>query len=184
MRQQQRFSHEDADGILRNLLHNKPIGAQYTLADLENTANELGITKDELKQAIEAYLFEKEEMELRSEVLQSKRRKLYDHIAAYIIVNGGLFFLDYFTSDSGWYIYSDIGWGIGLAFDMYSTFMPKEPDIEKSVQKLRKKRGKSKQPFDFKVLEDGAHISIGKNISVSLTEKGIVWKQGDTTIEI
>ncbi|MFN5308882.1 MAG: 2TM domain-containing protein [Candidatus Kapaibacterium sp.] len=184
MRQQQRFSREDADSILRNLLHNKPIGSHYTLADLENTAIELGITKDELKQAVEAYMFEKEELELRNEVLRSKKRKLYDHIAAFTIVNGGLFFLDYFTSNSGWYIYSLIGWGIGLAFDVYSTFMPKEQEIEKSVQKLRKKRGKSKQPFDFKVLQDGAQISIGKDISVSLSEKGIVWKKGDTTIEI
>lgn len=184
MSQQPRFSRDDADSILRNLLQKKPVGSHYTIADLENTASELGVSKDELRQAIETYMIEKEELEIRNEVLLKKKRKLYDHIAAYSIVNSGLFLLDYFTSNSGWFMYSVIGWGIGLAFDIYGTFMPKEEEIEKAVQKLKKKRSKQKQPFDFKVLEDGAHISIGKNISVSLSDKGIIWKQGDTTIEI
>lgn len=178
------FSRDDADTILRNLLNNKPNGSHYTLADLELTAAELGISKEELRQAIEVYAAEKEYNELRNEVITKKRRKLYDHIAAYIIINGGLFFMDMLTSQSGWFMYPLVGWGIGLAFDIFYTFMPKEDDIEKSVQKLRKKRQKMSKPFDAKILNDGAQITIGKNISVSLSEKGIVWKQGDTIIEI
>lgn len=178
------FSRDDADIILRKLLKNKPSGSHYTLADLELTAAELGISKDELRHAIEAYVSEKETIELRNEVLSKKRRKLYDHIAAYVIINGGLFFMDMLTSQSGWFMYPLVGWGIGLAFDVFYTLMPKEEDIEKSVQKLRKKRQKTIKQFDAKILKDGAHISIGKNISVSLSEKSIVWKQGDTIIEI
>ncbi|HRI31879.1 MAG TPA: hypothetical protein PLQ21_10130, partial [Candidatus Kapabacteria bacterium] len=85
MSQQPRFSRDDADSILRNLLQKKPVGSHYTIADLENTATELGVSKDELRQAIEIYMIEKEELEIRNEVLLKKKRKLYDHIAAYSI---------------------------------------------------------------------------------------------------
>ncbi len=185
-----RFSSEDADSILRRILERKPIGSRFSLSDLESTAAELGISKAELQNAIESYMSEREGTELKTEFLKNKRRKFFDHLAAYCIVNTAFILTDIFTTDSGWFKYSLIFWGIGLAFDAISSFFPKEEDIEKGILKLKKKKAKSgvnKHTRIFSVDESTGNESIsfsGKNVTVTLSDKGIVWKKGDTTIEL
>lgn len=183
------FNNDEADEILRRILERKPKGSRFTMSDLEMTASELGISKNELQQAIETYILEKENEELRADFLKIKRRKFYDHLVAFCIVNTAFILTDILITDSGWFKYLLIFWGIGLAFDAWETYFPNDEKVEKGIQKLRKKRKKEGIKFGLNdsTLKDGikgeANFSIGKDFTVTLSDKGIVWKKGNTTIE-
>lgn len=91
-------------------------------------------------------------MENRDEELwriAKKRVSFKRHLASYIIVNGFLWALWYFTQghvDLGdiedkrvpWPIWSTLGWGIGIAFSYYGAYHDNRSDnIMKEFQKLK-----------------------------------------------
>lgn len=50
-------------------------------------------------------------------------REFYTHLAVYVIVNTGLFLINYLTSAGTWWFYWPlIGWGIGVAAHGVSVF--------------------------------------------------------------
>lgn len=95
-------------------------------------------------------------MENRDEQLwriAKKRAAFKKHLATYIIINGFLWVLWFFTSRSHdmedmaygnvpWPIWSTIGWGIGLAFSYYSAYHDNvESDTMREYQKLKDREG-------------------------------------------
>jgi hypothetical protein len=46
----------------------------------------------------------------------------YTHVAIYLIVNTGLFLINALTSDTWWFYWPMIGWGIGLAAHAVALF--------------------------------------------------------------
>jgi hypothetical protein len=96
-------------------------------------------------------------MENRDEHLwriAKKRAGFKKHLATYIIINGFLWAVWFFTrgdadmadlneNEYPWPIWSTLGWGIGLAFNYYSAFMDnRESDTMKEYQKLKERDGK------------------------------------------
>ncbi len=51
-------------------------------------------------------------------------RGFYTNLAAYVIVNLGLFILDMLTGGGTWFFWPLLGWGIGLAAHAYRVFGP------------------------------------------------------------
>ncbi len=49
-------------------------------------------------------------------------RGFYTNLAAYVIVNLGLFILDMLTGGGTWFFWPLLGWGIGLAAHAYRVF--------------------------------------------------------------
>jgi hypothetical protein len=48
----------------------------------------------------------------------------YIHLVTYLIINGGLFLLNFATSrDSWWFYWPLLGWGIGIVFHALSVFV-------------------------------------------------------------
>ena len=91
-------------------------------------------------------------MENRDEQLwriAKKRAGFKKQLASYIIVNGFLWAMWYFTqghsdfddvngNDFPWPIWCTLGWGIGLAFSYYGAYhIDKETDTMKEYQKLK-----------------------------------------------
>lgn len=59
----------------------------------------------------------------RAEMLQG----LYIHLLVFVIINGGLFFINWMTrgADGGWWArWPLMGWGIALAIHLVSTVFP------------------------------------------------------------
>ena len=96
-------------------------------------------------------------MENRDEELwriAKKRVGFKRHLASYIIVNGFLWSMWYFTQGHSdfddvdgrnfpWPIWCTLGWGIGLAFGYYNAYhSDKETDTMKEYQKLKDKEGR------------------------------------------
>lgn len=90
-------------------------------------------------------------MENRDEQLwriAKKRAGFKKQLASYIIVNGFLWALWFFTEriehddDGGmpWPIWSTLGWGVGLAFSYYNAYIyNKEDETMREYQKLKDK---------------------------------------------
>jgi len=87
--------------------------------------------------------------------IAKKRAGFKKHLASYIIVNGFLWAVWYFTQGNSdfdgmqqgnfpWPIWSTLGWGIGLAFSYYSAYLSdKETDVMKEYQKLKDREGRN-----------------------------------------
>ncbi|NTU84385.1 MAG: 2TM domain-containing protein [Chloroflexales bacterium] len=59
----------------------------------------------------------------RARAQVARLRQFYTHLAAYVLVNAGLFLLSLFTGGA-WSIWPLLGWGIGLAAHAAVTFIP------------------------------------------------------------
>jgi hypothetical protein len=60
--------------------------------------------------------------------LQARKRVedlkgFYVHLAIYVVVNAGLFLINWLTTDTWWVVWPLIGWGIGLAAHAVSVFI-------------------------------------------------------------
>jgi len=91
------------------------------------------------------------EMREKAEKRVNQRMALLSHIGSYIIVNGFLVLIWAITGRDGgfWPMWVMIGWGIGLAFHIFSYLIGKRSDavrdkmLEKQMQKLKKQQGSS-----------------------------------------
>lgn len=83
--------------------------------------------------------------------IAKKRAGFKRHLASYIIVNGFLWAVWWFTKGHGeddandgmWPIWCTLGWGIGLAFSYYSAYHDnRDEDTMREYQKLKERDGK------------------------------------------
>jgi hypothetical protein len=96
-------------------------------------------------------------MENRDEQLwriAKKRAGFKKQLAYYIIINGFLWAVWFFTGGLGemnedgstfpWPIWCSLGWGIGLAFSYHGAYMEnRENDTMKEYEKLKNREGKN-----------------------------------------
>ena len=86
-----------------------------------------------------------EEQELRERALKhlKAKRDLKGHMLAYVTVNLLLVAI-WFTTGSGffWPIFIILGWGIGLAFNIYDVVSPEPgPDeVHEEMERMRQRR--------------------------------------------
>jgi hypothetical protein len=136
-----RYTPEEVNAILRRAIERQGPGAtgSVTHDDLLETARELGIDAAQ----VEAALTEQETYgaieEARVRWRAQRRKKFFEHLRAYLIVNSMLFLMDYFMTGGTWFYWCLFGWGIGILFDASDTFFPKEKDIERGARKLLEK---------------------------------------------
>lgn len=79
--------------------------------------------------------------ELRSRAIErlERKREFWTHLAAYVLVNGGLVVIWAMTgADFFWPVFPMIGWGIGLFFHGWETFSrgPRESRIRREMERL------------------------------------------------
>lgn len=79
--------------------------------------------------------------ELRSRAIErlERKREFWTHLAAYVLVNGGLVVIWAMTGAAFfWPVFPMIGWGIGLFFHGWETFSrgPREARIRREMERL------------------------------------------------
>ena len=80
--------------------------------------------------------------------IAKRRASFKTHLATYIVVNGFLWAIWFFTSNSEirinsypWPVWSTLGWGIGLVFHFIGAYVsPKENSAEKEYEKLMRNK--------------------------------------------
>ena len=80
----------------------------------------------------------------RAEKRLKARRELGAHVLAYVLVNGFLVAIWFATSGGDtffWPMFPILGWGIGLAFNVWEGYSPEptEAKIQAEMEKLRRR---------------------------------------------
>ncbi len=145
------YTVEEVESILRRALRRKRDSGEITYEELVETARELGIAPGELERAINEQRTTGEYESACEEWKLRRKRKFYDHLRAYLIVNGFLFLLDIMVSGGSWFYFCLLGWGIGLAFDAANAFNPDPKVIERGARKLMRKRARATGPGEWTI---------------------------------
>jgi len=65
-----------------------------------------------------------DDLQKRAREYVEEVKAFYSHLMVYIVVNAGLFAIDYITSpDQLWFYWPLFGWGIGLAMHFFRVFV-------------------------------------------------------------
>lgn len=136
------YSQEQVNAILRRALERQGKAGMLTHDELLETARELGIDASQVEAAAAEQDAVGEFEAAKEEWLLRRRKKFFDHLRAYIIVNGFLILMGVFASgdDAVWVLWPIFGWGIGLAFDASDTFWPKEEKVERGARRMVEQR--------------------------------------------
>ncbi|GAB1430586.1 hypothetical protein MASR2M18_14190 [Ignavibacteria bacterium] len=191
-----RFSSEAAQAIIKRALERTSSSGDVAFNDLAETAKELGIDPANLAAAIEEQEAVSELEGARNRWRIWRKRKFYQHLRAYIIVNSALTIFSLLGQEV-WFLFPLIGWGIGLTFDFFAAFYPNDRDIERgtmaALKQIRKERERNNISFsqrDYQTARpepfDGTNAKrqTDKTFTVNFEKGKIIIFKGDKRIEI
>jgi hypothetical protein len=177
-----KFTTEEMQAILQRAIERRSRLGEISYSDLSATAQELGIDEKELELAIREHLSGGGIEEARKQWLRNRKKKFYEHLRTYIIINSFLAGLNFFIGGGLWFIYPLLGWGIGLTFDAMSTFWPDENHVERGAQRLLRKQ-QSPKKHEFSINSGEIKAKSGK-YSIDISSGKIIISNGDKHIEI
>ncbi len=172
-----RYSQEEVNAILQRALERQGPAGGLTHDELMETAQELGIDPNQLSAAIDEHAATAGIEQARETWKARRKQKFFEHLKAYMIVNGFLVLMNVFAGDGvNWAIFPILGWGIGLAFDAADAFYPNEKKVERGAQRLlaRQRREEWKE----------IGRSFKRSFKVDHRPGKIVIQKGDKRIEI
>ncbi len=182
-----RYSAEEVQAILERALKKQGGSGGITHEELVETARELEISVEDLEAAIMEQADVSQLSTAREEWKLQRKRKFFDHLRAYLIVNAILFLINMVTGGAVWFYWPLFGWGIGLLFDAGDAFFPKEKDIERGAQRLLRKNqrrfrwhGETGQNGKG----GGSPTTIKKSFVIDSKAGKIIIEKGDRRIEI
>lgn len=137
-------SDEDVDGILMLALRRQGRDDQDLRSRLLASAEELGISEEELALAEAEYAKVHNQKADFIEFRQKQVREFREHFFTYIVVNTFLVAID-FLSDQRieWAMWPILGWGIGLAFHAWGSLNASSDSFQSEfAHYIRKKERK------------------------------------------
>ncbi len=130
------YSPDEVTAIVASALRLQRKREHVPLEDLIEIAAELGVSRSAVEEASTHLATERDMEHAREQWRARQRRRFCGHLVAYVIVNPFLIFVDSVTSGGTWWYWPLLGWGMGLAFDAYSTFFPDPDEVEKGARQL------------------------------------------------
>jgi len=134
----QRYSRDEVNRIMRRAfkLENEDT---ISYRDLIDSASEIGLDPPVVEAAIEQEQRKFKKEKIRKSRLRRRKAGFYWHLWSYLIVNAVLLIVNNFTPGPGWFQWSVLGWGIGLAFHLKAIYFSHGKRFENKI-KLRPKR--------------------------------------------
>jgi hypothetical protein len=137
------YTKEELEQILKMALESK--AGKSGIVDYDNLleiARELNIDENAVKDAISKMETKKNISLDKTKYIKSQRKKFFNHLTSYLIVNTFLVLMDFFTTGGlSWAVFPALGWGIGLAFDAFDKLGFDEEKFERKNRKFLKKNG-------------------------------------------
>lgn len=135
---------EDVEQILRIAISSPDVRRDQSLRDrLTKSAQELGLSPEQVRMAEEKWKVEKELAVDREEFVREQRSGFYGHLAGYIAVNLVLATLA-LKDGEFWFVFPLLGWGFGILGHARSIFNRKSEAFQKEFNDWRAKRNSSK----------------------------------------
>jgi hypothetical protein len=117
------YRSDEIQAILQRAMTMKAQGGEFSREQLLEMAEELGIAPETLQSAERQWRQEEKERQKRRVFRTYRRRAFQGHLFAYLLVNAFLIILDFGNDGSlDWAFWPLLGWGIGVAFDAWSTY--------------------------------------------------------------
>jgi len=147
-------SDDDIEAILRLAVHQSSGSTGDLRARLMATADELGLTPEQVAAAEEAYRQEKtvetarvlnevEDRRLWKEFRRSQRGDFVSHLGTYVVVNAFLVWLDWNQGGGlSWAMWPIAGWGIGIAIQFFKLLAGVSEENTTEFESWKKKRAK------------------------------------------
>jgi hypothetical protein len=134
------YTNNEVVNIIRKALKNKPKNS-ISHQELIKTAKEFGLNENDVEHAI----FEEEKLQdneqLKLKWMEKEKADFKSHFSTFVIMIIVFFFINVFTGRAWWFQWPLLGWGIGMAFHFKGAYFPTEEEIEKGINKLKKKKG-------------------------------------------
>jgi hypothetical protein len=175
-----RYTPDEVNEILRRALDRQGGSSTGALTheDLIETARELGLDPAQVEAAIIEQEREGPIEAARATWKVERKRKFFEHLRSYLVVNVILFLINFATGEEVWFVWPLFGWGIGLLFDASDAFFPKEKDIERGARRLVERQNRQRAR-DVKV-QNGSR----KSLIIDGKAGKIIIERGDKRIEI
>jgi hypothetical protein len=137
-----RYSEEEVTQIIRHALSRGGVKDTISHDELVEIARASGISGTKLEAALEHMETDGAMEAAKAEWLKGHREDFFHHLTSYLIVNGFLWFVYFWTMPGRypWPVWVMAGWGIGIAFHFMDTFFVSEAKIEKGAEKLLRQR--------------------------------------------
>ncbi len=137
------FDQAAIEQILQKALARQSEGQEFTLSQLQDMAQELGISADNLQAAIQDWQSQRSTEKELEQFQMDRKKKLREQATTYLIVNTFLISLNVVTQGTlSWAIYPALGWGLGLALTTQRTFQTSGKNFDKDLRAWRRKQAR------------------------------------------
>ena len=171
--QLQRYSTEDVRDILSRAIEqqeSKRADARLGFDDLLAAAREVGVDPETLREASRELRARGKAPAPSAEFEQwrrRKRRKFFNHLGTYLVVNLAFVILAITNLDGG-FLYPGLWWGIGLGIHGLRTWMANEDDFreERDKQDAKERKEHRRKQVVSRVIDEGASILLSTGASI------------------
>lgn len=144
------YSDLEVQQILQKaLLHRS--GENLSRAQVEEIAQELGISPEDFAQAEAEWRAEALKKTDRQEFIRLMGQKFRDHLVTYVLVNGGLLAVNFLMANSiTWALYLLLGWGVFLLLEGWTLVARDGHRFERKFEAWHNQRQQERLTQQFK----------------------------------
>jgi hypothetical protein len=135
------YRQEDIQAILQIAIARQAMSGEFTHSQLQEIAEDLGISSDILYQAEREWVAEQQLLAERGMFKAYRQRRSRQKLFKFLIVNTFLILLDWVTGGGlSWSLILLLLWGSGLTLNIWRTSQVEGEEFERSFQIWRRKR--------------------------------------------
>lgn len=138
------YSDEEANEILKLASQQGHSESGMSRDSLLQAAAELGISATDLAAAERQVIEQRQSKNDLAEFDRFQRSEFFEHLMTYLILNGFMVGINFFTAGHriSWALFVILGWGIGIAFDAYGTFARSSASYRDDFENWKRRRDK------------------------------------------
>lgn len=135
------YRQEDIQSILQIAIARQAMSGEFTRSQLQEIAEDLGISSDILFQAEREWAAEQQLLAEQEKFKVYRQRRSRQKLFKFLIVNAFLVLLDWVTGGGlSWSLILLLLWGTGLTLNIWRTSQVEGEEFERSFQIWRRKR--------------------------------------------
>jgi len=135
------YRQEDLQAILQIAITRQAMSGEFTRSQLQEIAEDLGISSEILYQAEREWLAEQQLLSERGMFKTYQKRRSRQKLFKFLIVNSFLILLDWATGGGlSWSLILLLLWGAGLTLNIWRASQDEGEEFERSFQIWRRKR--------------------------------------------
>lgn len=151
------YTRQEADEILRRALAVQPAADGISHDDLVAAAREVGIPDSAIESAAVEVSAQQHLSERADQIRRRRRIAFMRHLLIYLLVNGGIFFVDRADGGAFWFQYPLVIWGIILAVIGIAQLAPdRQSLLRRAERELVKERRKAQRQSVRTARKEGA----------------------------